>query len=67
MDEITSTAGAMVWFMEHSSGSVLCIKPDGERFIANTYPDARDFFENPHIAQIEEAERQLDKKLNNSK
>jgi len=43
MDKAYSLASTMQWFLEHASGSVLCIK-DHKECICESYTDAVEFY-----------------------
>ena len=36
---------ALIFFMENSSGNVLCVKDDGQEEEVSCYPEAEKFFE----------------------
>jgi hypothetical protein len=36
---------AMEWFLSHSSGTVLCVRKDGQQKECSSFPEARAFFE----------------------
>ncbi len=44
MDKANSLEGAMNFFLENSSGTLLCMK-EGENMECSTYPEAQKFFE----------------------
>ena len=43
MDKVYSLASAMQWFLEHTEGSLLCIKEHKE-YICESYTDAVEFY-----------------------
>lgn len=42
---IHSLEEAQEWFIEHSTGSILCVLPDGSRKECFSFPEAKQFFE----------------------
>ena len=43
---VYSLEEARDWFLSHSSGSVMCQKPDGSKKMVDCYPDAAAFYGN---------------------
>ena len=46
METVHSLEEATNWFLEHSSGTVICVNQDGERKECATFPEAWQFFGN---------------------
>ena len=44
MDKVHNIEQASEWFIYHSTGSVLCIRLDGNQMVCSSFPQAVNFF-----------------------